>query len=141
MSSTKASTRREDAGDGMAMHLVSGVDETRSGSGELDDFYQAPAQTATAAALVPAAPTPYIAGAPWRPGETIAPSTRGANSGPTGGEPTMSETEFGADQHAPKQWRPLEARDRRVLGVLVEKSKTTPEAYPLSLNALRTGCN
>lgn len=53
----------------------------------------------------------------------------------------MSETEFGADQHAPKQWRPLEARDRRVLGVLVEKSKTTPEAYPLSLNALRTGCN
>jgi uncharacterized protein YceH (UPF0502 family) len=30
---------------------------------------------------------------------------------------------------------------RRVLGVLIEKAKTTPEAYPLSLNALRTGCN
>ena len=28
-----------------------------------------------------------------------------------------------------------------MLGVLVEKAKTTPEAYPLSLNALRTGCN
>jgi uncharacterized protein YceH (UPF0502 family) len=28
-----------------------------------------------------------------------------------------------------------------VLGVLVEKAKTTPEAYPLSANALRTGCN
>jgi uncharacterized protein YceH (UPF0502 family) len=28
-----------------------------------------------------------------------------------------------------------------VLGVLVEKAKTTPEAYPLSLNALVTGCN
>jgi len=30
---------------------------------------------------------------------------------------------------------------RRVLGVLVEKAKTTPEAYPLSLNALVTGSN
>lgn len=36
---------------------------------------------------------------------------------------------------------PLEAFERRVLGVLVEKAKTTPDAYPLSLNALRTGCN
>jgi uncharacterized protein YceH (UPF0502 family) len=27
------------------------------------------------------------------------------------------------------------------LGVLVEKAKTTPETYPLSLNALVTGCN
>jgi hypothetical protein len=27
------------------------------------------------------------------------------------------------------------------LGVLVEKAKTTPDAYPLSLNALVTGCN
>jgi uncharacterized protein len=31
--------------------------------------------------------------------------------------------------------------ERRVLGVLVEKAKTTPDAYPLSLNALVTGCN
>src|SRR5713226_10545394 len=31
--------------------------------------------------------------------------------------------------------------ERRVLGVLVEKAKTTPETYPLSLNALVTGCN
>lgn len=36
---------------------------------------------------------------------------------------------------------PLEAVQRRVLGVLVEKAKTTPDAYPLSLNALRAGCN
>src|SRR5262249_51787323 len=28
-----------------------------------------------------------------------------------------------------------------VLGVLVEKAKTTPDAYPLSINALVTGCN
>src|SRR4051812_48357957 len=31
--------------------------------------------------------------------------------------------------------------ERRVLGVMVEKAKTTPDAYPLSLNALTTGCN
>ena len=31
--------------------------------------------------------------------------------------------------------------ERRVLGVLVEKAKTTPDAYPLSINALVTGCN
>ena len=29
----------------------------------------------------------------------------------------------------------------RVLGALVEKAATTPETYPLSLNALRTACN
>jgi hypothetical protein len=33
---------------------------------------------------------------------------------------------------------PLEAR---VLGVLVEKEKTVPDTYPLSLNALVAGCN
>jgi uncharacterized protein YceH (UPF0502 family) len=37
--------------------------------------------------------------------------------------------------------RPLESIERRVLGVLIEKAKTTPDAYPLSLNALVTGCN
>ena len=42
--------------------------------------------------------------------------------------------------HAPR-WRPLPAIDRRVLGVLVEKAKTTPDGYPMSLNALRSGCN
>jgi uncharacterized protein YceH (UPF0502 family) len=35
----------------------------------------------------------------------------------------------------------LTSKERRVLGVLVEKAKTTPDAYPLSLNALVTGCN
>ena len=37
--------------------------------------------------------------------------------------------------------RPLDAFERRVLGVLIEKGKTTPDQYPLSLNALVTGCN
>ncbi len=36
---------------------------------------------------------------------------------------------------------PMDAVDRRVLGVLVEKAKTTPAAYPLSLNALVSGSN
>jgi uncharacterized protein YceH (UPF0502 family) len=39
------------------------------------------------------------------------------------------------------RWRPISARERRVLGVLVEKAKTTPDAYPMTLNAICTGCN
>ncbi|MSR30878.1 MAG: DUF480 domain-containing protein [Gemmataceae bacterium] len=35
----------------------------------------------------------------------------------------------------------LDLVERRVLGVLIEKAKTTPENYPLSLNSLLTGCN
>jgi uncharacterized protein YceH (UPF0502 family) len=38
-------------------------------------------------------------------------------------------------------WRPLDRIQRRVAGVLVEKAKTTPENYPLSLNGITTGCN
>lgn len=40
-----------------------------------------------------------------------------------------------------RKWRPLAARDRRVVGVLVEKAKTTPDVYPMSLNAIVAGCN
>jgi len=36
---------------------------------------------------------------------------------------------------------PLDAVESRIFGVLVEKSMTTPESYPLSLNALVNGCN
>lgn len=35
----------------------------------------------------------------------------------------------------------LTAPEIRVLGSLLEKQRTTPEAYPLSLNALRLACN
>src|SRR4051812_36793181 len=40
-------------------------------------------------------------------------------------------------------WQPLSPAERRILGVLVEKQKTskTADAYPLTLNALQTGCN
>jgi uncharacterized protein YceH (UPF0502 family) len=35
----------------------------------------------------------------------------------------------------------LTADEARALGVLIEKAFTTPEQYPLSLNALTSGCN
>jgi uncharacterized protein YceH (UPF0502 family) len=31
--------------------------------------------------------------------------------------------------------------EARILGVLIEKEKTTPDAYPLTLNSLSAGCN
>jgi uncharacterized protein YceH (UPF0502 family) len=39
------------------------------------------------------------------------------------------------------QWKPLTAKQRRVLGTLMEKSKTTPDAYPMTFAGLVTGCN
>jgi uncharacterized protein YceH (UPF0502 family) len=41
----------------------------------------------------------------------------------------------------PPKWKPLDPNQRRVLGVMVEKAKTTPAAYPMSVNAIVTGCN
>lgn len=35
----------------------------------------------------------------------------------------------------------LSAEEQRVLGTLIEKSKTTPDYYPMTLNALTAGCN
>jgi len=35
------------------------------------------------------------------------------------------------------RWRPLNSIDRRVLGVLGEKAKTTPDTYPMSLNGVK----
>ena len=54
----------------------------------------------------------------------------------------MTDEPTSLQQEAPKpRWQPLSAVDRRVAGVLVEKAKTTPNAYPMSLNAICTGCN
>ncbi|MEX0938623.1 MAG: DUF480 domain-containing protein [Pirellulales bacterium] len=52
----------------------------------------------------------------------------------TPAETTPAET-------AEPKWEPLGYIERRVVGVLVEKAKTTPEQYPMTLNALRNGCN
>ncbi len=37
--------------------------------------------------------------------------------------------------------RPLSAAEARVLATLMEKARTVPDSYPLSLNSLQTGCN
>ena len=50
------------------------------------------------------------------------------------------ETAAPASPTSPR-WQPIGAIERRVLGVLIEKAKTTPESYPLSLNSIRTACN
>ncbi|HBE71554.1 MAG TPA: DUF480 domain-containing protein [Planctomycetaceae bacterium] len=45
------------------------------------------------------------------------------------------------DNAEPKPVPQLTEISRRILGVLIEKARTTPDAYPLSLNGLVTGCN
>ena len=52
----------------------------------------------------------------------------------------MSEQEEATQDSGPR-WQTLSRTQRRVAGVLVEKAKTTPENYPLTLNALVNGCN
>ncbi|MEM9939958.1 MAG: DUF480 domain-containing protein [Planctomycetota bacterium] len=53
-----------------------------------------------------------------------------------------SESSKSSDQESPDvQWKPLTSVQRRVVGVLVEKSKTTPDIYPMSLNAIKNGAN
>ena len=46
-----------------------------------------------------------------------------------------------ASETSTRKWRQLGRIERRVAGVLVEKAKTTPDAYPLTLNSLRNGSN
>jgi len=41
----------------------------------------------------------------------------------------------------PPSWRPLNSLQRRIVGVLVEKAKTTPDGYPMTINGIVTGCN
>ena len=54
-----------------------------------------------------------------------------------------SETKSGSPATGPNQrrWQPIGTIERRVAGVLAEKAKTTPDAYPMSLAAICTGCN
>jgi uncharacterized protein YceH (UPF0502 family) len=53
----------------------------------------------------------------------------------------MSENEQAAPQaDTPEELR-LTFEEARVLGCLIEKERTTPEYYPLSMNALKSGCN
>ncbi|RKP46233.1 YceH family protein [Pararobbsia silviterrae] len=50
----------------------------------------------------------------------------------------MNQTQEDAPRPA---LRALTALEARVLGVLLEKERTVPDTYPLSLNALTAGCN
>jgi uncharacterized protein YceH (UPF0502 family) len=40
-----------------------------------------------------------------------------------------------------RQWQPLSSRQRRVFGVLIEKAKTTPDVYPMTINGIVAGAN
>jgi uncharacterized protein YceH (UPF0502 family) len=53
----------------------------------------------------------------------------------------MSGEVLMADSTPPRE--PLSVVERRILGVLIEKQKTskTADAYPMTLNSLTTGCN
>ncbi len=42
---------------------------------------------------------------------------------------------------AKRTWRELDRTERRVAGVLIEKSKTTQDSYPMTLNSITTACN
>src|SRR5437870_1829374 len=46
-----------------------------------------------------------------------------------------------AATQTPATWPVLTMAERRVLGVMVEKAKTTPDVYPMSLNSMMTGSN
>jgi uncharacterized protein YceH (UPF0502 family) len=47
----------------------------------------------------------------------------------------------GTETAAAPRWKPLGRIDRRIAGVLVEKAKTTPDQYPMTINGLINGCN
>ncbi|RIK74510.1 MAG: DUF480 domain-containing protein [Planctomycetota bacterium] len=53
----------------------------------------------------------------------------------------MQESINSPEPASGRRWRPLERNERRVVGVLAEKAKTTPDNYPMSLNAVVTGSN
>ncbi len=46
-----------------------------------------------------------------------------------------------SESESKPRWQPLGAIGRRVVGVLVEKAKTTPAGYPMSLVGVCTACN
>jgi uncharacterized protein YceH (UPF0502 family) len=51
-----------------------------------------------------------------------------------------SEPSAGASGETPS-WQPIGSRLRRILGVLMEKAKTTPDAYPMSIAGIVAGAN
>jgi len=54
---------------------------------------------------------------------------------------TPAAAQPAAPPAAPAAPQPLSEGERRALGVLIEKAKTTPDSYPMSLNSIVTACN
>ena len=54
---------------------------------------------------------------------------------------TMAATHQGSPMPFDPRTAPLTAIEARVLATLMEKARTVPDSYPLTLNALVTGCN
>src|SRR5262245_60358319 len=52
-----------------------------------------------------------------------------------------ADTQVTDEAPATRTWCALSPEQRRVLGVLVEKAKTTPAGYPMTVNAVMVGCN
>ncbi len=50
-------------------------------------------------------------------------------------------TDESTDSQPPVAWGPLNRLERRIVGVLVEKSKTTPDVYPMTANSICNGAN
>lgn len=53
---------------------------------------------------------------------------------------TSDESTIRDDETEPV-WKPLTRMQRRVAGVLVEKSKTTSDIYPMTINSIKTASN
>jgi uncharacterized protein YceH (UPF0502 family) len=53
----------------------------------------------------------------------------------------MSTADDSTTTEPARKWQPLNSRQRRIFGVLVEKAKTTPDAYPMTINGLVAGAN
>ena len=53
----------------------------------------------------------------------------------------MDESQQTDSASPEKRWQPLTAIQRRIAGVLIEKAKTVPETYPMTLNGIVTACN
>jgi uncharacterized protein YceH (UPF0502 family) len=54
---------------------------------------------------------------------------------------TPSSSNAASPRHHDFQQRPLSAPEARVLATLMEKARTVPDSYPLTLNSLASGCN
>jgi uncharacterized protein YceH (UPF0502 family) len=72
--------------------------------------------------------------------ETVSPADKSATDS-AAATPATANPAAATPAAAMPKWRALSSIERRIAGVLVEKAKTTPDAYPMTLNALVTGCN